>query len=122
MSYFIGTLAYASTGVKSTILIGFQPIGIRITVSKKYSSSQSFSHRSVGVSDGISQFYDSTFQDTSGGKTVNGSNRIVSHWERVSGTIQEVLSVKVDSFQPYGPKLEVLIANVDYNLLLEAWD
>ena len=122
MSYFIGTLAYPSTGVKSTINVGFQPTGIRITSSQKYPSAQTFSHRSVGVSDGVSQFYDSTFQDTTGGKTINGDNKIVSHWERVSGTITEVLSVKVNSFQPTGPKLEVLTANVNYNLLLEAWD
>lgn len=121
MAYFVSTVAYASAGIKSTINVGFQPIGIRITVSQKYPSAQTYSHRSVGVSDGANQYYDSTFQDTTGGKTVNGNDKIVSHFERVSGTISEVLSVKVNSFQPTGPKLEIITPNVNYNLLIEAW-
>ena len=121
MAYFVTTLAYASSGIKSTIPVGFQPTGIRITTSQKYPTAQTFAHRSVGVSDGVDQYYDSTFQDTTGGKTVNGNDKIVSHFERVSGTITEVLSVKVNSFQPTGPKLEVITPNVNYNLLLEAW-
>lgn len=120
MSYFTGTAAHSTTGVK-TVSVGFQPVGMRITVGQKVGTAQGFAHKSVGIADGTNQFYDAFFEDTTGGKTVSGSTKLVSHWERVTGTITEILTVTFDSFTATEVKYNVTLANVNYNLLIEAW-
>lgn len=119
MAYFSGTIAHGSTGTK-TIPVGFQPIGVRITVGQRFNTADNFTHQSVGISDGVDTNCTSIFQDTTGGKTVS-SNRLASHFERVGGTITEVLAIDFHSFTATSVKYTVVTANASYNLLIEAW-
>lgn len=120
--YDAGTIAYGTTGVK-TITCGFQPVMVRITVAQKTSTSQTFEHRSVGtgwlLDSDPAQYYAATFQDTTGGKTVSGIDKIVSHWERVSGTLTEKVAATFDSFTATAAKINVTTADANYDLFVE---
>lgn len=129
MSYFNGTIAYGSTGVQPPITVGFQPTNIKITVSQKWSGPQSYVHWSSGYGGLVNvagtptmrQHVDSVFQDSTGGQTVSSDSKVVSFYDRVSGTLTEVLSVSIDSFTSTALKLNVLTANANYNLNIEVW-
>lgn len=121
MSYFNGTLAYTSTGVKSPVVVGFQPTSVTVRVGQKVATTQLFSHLSIGSGTPTIQYADSFFQDTTGGKTVTASGKVVSVYERVAGTITEVLSMKIDSFTATGVAFEVLTANLNYNVYIEVY-
>lgn len=122
MSYFVGTLAYGSTGTKTAIPVGFTPVGVRVWVSQKFNTSQTFAHQSTGMSDGIDQFYTTIYQDGSGGLTLQGDNKILSHWDRVSGTLTEVLNWELNSLSASGVSFNVVTTNSNYTVILEAWD
>lgn len=119
MAYFVATTAYSTAGVK-TIPVGFQPVGMRITVAQRYNTNDNFAHQSVGISNGTKTYCTSIFQDTSGGVTVS-SAKLISHYERMGGTIMEVLAANFDSFTASQVKFNITTPNVSYNLLIEVW-
>lgn len=119
MAYFSGTVAHGTTGTK-TIPVGFQPVGMRITVGQRHNTVDNFAHQSIGISDGTSTNCTSIFQDNSGGLTVS-STKLISQYERVSGTIAEVLAANFHSFTISSVKYTITTANANYNLLIEAW-
>ena len=119
MSYFCGITAHGSTGTKA-VTVGFQPTGMRITVAQKFGVTDNYAHQSVGVSSGTTTSCTSLFQDTAGGLTIN-SGKIVSHYERVGGNITEVIAANFHSFTATQVKYTITTANVNYNLLIEAW-
>lgn len=121
MNYFNGTLAYASTGIKSAVVVGFQPVSVTVRVGQKAGTTQLFEHISIGSGNPTFQRVDSTFQDTTGGKTVSSNGKVVSVYERVSGTITEVLSMSIDSFTATGVVFNVLTANVNYDVFIEVY-
>jgi len=129
MNYFNGTIAYATTGVQSPITLGFQPTNIKITVSQKWNGPQSYIHYStgygglvnVGGTPTMRQHVDSLFQDATGSQTLSSDSKVVSFYDRVSGTLTEILSVSIDSFTTTALKLNVLTANSNYNLNIEVW-
>lgn len=116
MSRVTGLITLTGTGLK-TISVGFQPTWARLEVCAK-TTPQGFSHTSAGETDGSSQFVLSTFQDTTGGYSVNSASKVVSHYERVGGTITEVLAASFDSFTASGIKLNVITGNSAYQVLL----
>lgn len=120
MSYFNTTAAWSTSGVK-TITVGFQPTSMRVTVGQKFGTTQNFSHLSLGSGEPAFSHVDSTFQDGTGGKTITDDTKIVSHYERVSGTITEVLAASIDSFTATQAKLNITTPNVNYNLYIEVW-
>lgn len=120
MSYFTGTIAHSTTGIK-IIPIGFQPAGMRITVGQKVGVNDITNHKSVGITDGMNQFFDSNYSDGSGHQTKSDSTKLVSHYERVNGSLNEVLAVTFNSFTATAVKYNVTIANANYNLLIEVW-
>lgn len=119
MSYFMTTVSHATTGVKS-VTPGFQPIGARITVSSA-GTSQAVGHFSQGITDGTHQCFNSTFSDVNGSSSWQGITKMVSHYERVSGTLTEVLAISFDSFNATQFKYNVGTANVNYSITVEAW-
>lgn len=121
MSYFCTTTAHSTTGVK-TITCGFQPTGMRITAGHEFGVSETCAHQSTGVSDGVDQFFNTFYQDTTGGKTEDGDTKIVSLYDRVSGNITEVVAASFDSFTATQGKYNVTTADVDYNLMVELWN
>lgn len=120
MNYFNGTTAYGSTGIK-TIAVGFQPVFARAVVFKNSSGSQTYLHLSQGSGNSTFQHVDTVFHDSTGAKTDGANGKIVSHLERVSGTITEVLAVSIDSFTATEIKLNVTTANAGYSIYLEVW-
>lgn len=120
MSYQVGTISFGSTGAQSCSFTG-TPTRVRVTVGSKFGSSESYNHKSEGMSDGTNTFCVSNFQDTTGGKTINNtSGKIVSHWERVGGTLTEVLAVNFTSFTLNNINFNVGTANANYQLIVEA--
>lgn len=118
MRYWAGPLTLSATGIGKQFALGFQPTWATLTVCGK--SSDTASHKSRGVIDNTNyQYCQSTFMDTYGGKSVNTETKCVSHYERVAGTIEEVLSASFNSFYVSGIKLDVTIANSSYPVLIE---
>lgn len=121
MSYFVGSITHSTTGVKS-VTVGFQPVGMRITVGQKDGSTDTTARDAYGVTDGTTSLYRSLFRDGTGGQTVSGNGKLISVLDRVSGTVTEVIKVTFDSFTATQVKYNVVTANVNYTLNIEAWD
>lgn len=121
MSFYCGTSAYGTTGLKSTVL-PLNPVGAKFSVCQKVGTTQNFEHRSIGVTDGTRQHVHSTFQDITGGKSENTSGRVVKHYERVGGALQVVLEVQFVSFGLGQIDIDVVTPNPNYSILIEAWD
>jgi len=122
-NYYNTTGSFGSTGIKTTTC-GFQPIGIRVTISSK--GGETYTHFSQGQADNSGYTTCHAFiQDTTGGKTVKfaGNNgQIASVWERVSGTLTEVFAATFDSFTATAGKINVTTANSNYQCNIELWD
>lgn len=110
MSYYIEYVSYNTTGIK-TITSGFQPDRLRITYGARFGTTETNAMRwSEGIVDGVgTSFYNSTFIDSTGKQQKNGgaaaSGKIVSVWDRVSGTLTEVIAGTFDSFIATGAKI-----------------
>lgn len=118
MKYWAGPLTISATGVGKKFAVGFQPTWAILTVCGK--ASDTACHTSRGVIDTTNyQYCQSTFMDTYGGKSINTETKCVSHYERVAGNIQEILSASFNSFYTTGIKLDVTIANTSYQVLIE---
>jgi hypothetical protein len=120
MSYYTTRAAYGTTGVK-TITCGFQPVAMRITVSGKGSNAPVV-QLSTGTADGTRQNYEAIYWDGSGGHTKDGNTKIISQWERVAGTLTEVVAGTFDSFTATEGKFNLSAANNNYALKVELWD
>lgn len=120
MAYYATTISHGSTGTK-TVTPGFQPQRAKITVGSQFGSTDSVTHMSSGWTDGTNQFYHSLFADGTGRQTISGSNKLVSHFERVSGSITSVLDATFNSFTATQFKYNVNTANANYQLYVEVW-
>lgn len=120
MAYYSTSASYGTTGVK-TITCGFAPVAMRITVGAK-SGSTAAGQLSVGSADGTRQVYDSVFSDTTGSQSKSGINKIISHWERVSGTLTEKVAGTFDSFTATEGKFNITTADNNYSVHVELWD
>lgn len=115
MAVYYTTISEGTTGVK-TITPGFQPQEADITVSSQFGTTNTTLKYSYGSTDGTAQFNDSLFVDGTGRQCRSTTDRIVSVYERISGTLTEVLRVNLDSFTATQFKYNVSIANVNYQL------
>lgn len=120
MDYVNGTISFGSTGLQ-TVYLGFQPKGIEATAGQRYATTQNFSHISVGAGDDTYQRVTSTYQDGTGGKTLDTAGQIVSVWERVGGVLTEVCAWSIDSFTATDVVINVLKANASYSVFLRVW-
>lgn len=116
MSYATGRFTLSATGV-TTLVVGFQPTWARFRVTGK--ASDTVDHLSLGGTDGTNMNCGSTYMDTTGGASFDVNTKVVSHYERVSGTITEVLGAAWDSWATNGVKLNVSTANVNYKVTIE---
>lgn len=116
MDYNTGRVTIGSTPTQ-TVIVGFQPTWARFTVTGK--GTDTVNHISIGTTDGTHQNTNSTFSDTTGGLSVSTNTKVISHYERVSGTIAEVLSASFNSFTSTGVEINVAIANTGYSVTLE---
>lgn len=119
MAYFAATVSYNVPGVK-TLTVGFQPMGARITVGAR-NGSNTYAHKSVGITDGTNQFCDTFYQDATRGKTERFNDRLVSHIEWNGSAWVEKVRVNFDSFTPTQFKYNVVTPDVNYQFLIEVW-
>lgn len=119
MAFVAGTLTLSSAGNGKTFNLGIAPTWVRFTVCEK-SGGDLESHRSYGVAAASFQFSMSDFADATGGDSFNSNAHVVQHYERSGGVITKVLSASFNSFTASGIKLNVDIANANYQVLVEA--
>lgn len=121
MSHLTATTTLGTIGSK-TISVGFQPTWAEFRVCQKFNVADSVAHLSIGETDGTRQNVISIYHDVAGGISANStsptSKKVVSHYERVSGVIQEVLAADFNSFTATGIKLDVLIGNPNYQVIV----
>lgn len=117
MSFYTGYVTLSGTGSQSYTGIGFQPSFIIFTVGQKTGSDNN-AHFSQGRADGTRQSVTSIYWDATGGKTVNTSSnsKCVSHYERVGGTITEVLNASLTSFDADGYTLNQTTGSANYQV------
>lgn len=119
--YYRALTTLDSAGLR-TINVGFQPLGYKITVAQKFGITDTNDHVFVGGSDGTRQHTAGHFEDATGRQTFTESGKVITQKERVGGVISEVLKAVHDSMQATGPRIDVIIPNVNYQVILEAWD
>jgi hypothetical protein len=118
MSYVNGQITLGATGTKN-VTIGFQPTWVRFVVSAK-GTGDTAAHMSVGVGSTSNQSCDSFFADTTGAKSVQSTSKVVSHYERVSGSITEKLAASFTGTSATGFSLNVTAADTGYTVDIEA--
>lgn len=91
----------ASTGNQQLSGLTALPQFLILTYSQK-NATDNVAHFSQGFTDGTVQRVDSTFADTTGAKTVKSTAKVLSHYERVAGTITEVIAASFVSFDNLG--------------------
>lgn len=115
MSVFTGGFTISNTGNQSYTGVGFQGNDIQFTVGGK-SGNSAVTQMMVGNADGTRQNCVSVFGDATGHKSTRTNSVCISHYERVSGTITEVLRASLVSFNADGFTLNVTTANVNYSV------
>jgi hypothetical protein len=120
MQYYRTTISHGTTGTK-TVTPGFQPVAAKITVGSMFGATDSVNHLSMGNTNGTTSSYHSTFSDGSGHQTISGTGKLARHFDRVAGTITEVLTVDTPSFTATQFQYNVVTANANYQLHVEVW-
>jgi len=117
------TYVWTTTGSKA-LSLGFQPKVVRFTVSKKNTTNDYVAHICHGIAidgtSGVWQECEAIYSDTTGAQSWRFDDRVISHWERVSGTLTEVLKVTLTNFNSTGITVNVVnAANYIVNLEFE---
>lgn len=121
MSYFVGTSAHATTGVK-TVTVGFQPTGMRITVGQLDGATDTKTEYCVGFTDGTTSYYTTTFRDSTSAKTESDITHLTRVFKRSGGVLVDAIVINLDSFTATQVKYNVTTADVNYTLAIEAWN
>lgn len=119
---FCGTFTTNSTtGDRVITGLGFQPSYIRLTVCQKYNTTESFVHKSEGFTDGTRQDCNSIYWDSTGGKSISYSDKVINHINRVSGNLTDVIVATLVSFDADGFTLNFSATLASYKVFIEAW-
>ncbi len=107
------TYLWTATGTQ-TLSLGFQPKRVRFTCSQKDSgSNDTIAHKSDGtVTNGSSGTWsecESFYTDTTGSQSFRFDDRLVSHYERVGGTITEIFRINFNSWTTNGMKVDIAV-------------
>lgn len=114
MAFWTGGVTVTNTpGNQSFTGIGFQGNDITFRVGAK-SGSSSVVQFAIGTADGTRQNTESIFGDGSGWKSNRTNTKSLIHYERVSGTITEVLNFAFTSFDADGFTINVTTGNSNY--------
>lgn len=121
MSYRIGIITLGSTGSKTVNLgISSAPTSVSFIVQNKAGTAESVKHVSIGSATTNGQRTTSYFKDTGSPSVYDVTNKCISHYDRVNGSIIEVLSASFVSFTNNGFTINVTKANVDYDVYIRA--
>lgn len=122
MSYATGVFSTNnSTGNRPLTGLGFQPTYLRLTLGQKTSTSEAFVHQSEGSTDGTNQRCVAAFWDSTGGKSVEFTNKLVNHINRVSGTLTDVITATIVSLDADGFTLNFGATISGYHVHYEAF-
>lgn len=112
----IGTFSRNSTGNATVILntVGFTAEMIRLKISGK--SGDTVNHLSDGSSNGSNSEYSSNYTDSTGSQTKRGTDKVISHWERVSGTLTEKIAATMVSIDEEEFTLNFTAADSAYSI------
>lgn len=121
MSYYRALTTFDVAGLRQ-INAGFLPTGYRVTCAQKFGITDTLNHVFIGGSDGTRQHVQGHFHDPTGRQTFTESGKVITQKERIGGVITEVLRANHDSMQPTGPRVNVITPNVNYQVVVEAWD
>ncbi len=117
MSNFFGGFTIVNTGVQTYSGVGFQGTEIEFFCGSKNGSSTSVDQQLIGSVDSTSYNQAKTwFRDSTGFKYIEYTDRCISVWERVSGTLTEVIRASFHSWTADGFKLNVTTANANYTI------
>lgn len=122
MGYYCGRVTVSSTGANAFTGVGFQPTAVRIRVSQKVGTTETCNHLCIGTADGTRQNCSSMYTDATGSTTKDVNTKLISHWERVSGTLTEVLAATFTSFDADGYTFNASTPNANYQVTVEAWN
>lgn len=115
MSFWTGGFTAGSTGSQSYTGVGFQGNGIVFRVGAKTGASSVCQH-AIGSADGTRQNCESVFADTTGSKSQRTNTKSLIHYERVAGTVTEVLNFSFTSFDADGFTINVTTASANYTV------
>lgn len=118
MAFWTGGVTVGSTGSQAYTGVGFQGNDITFRVGAKNGSSSVVQH-AIGTADGTRQNCESVFGDGSGWKSQRTNSYSLIHYERVSGTITEVLKFAFTSFDADGFTINVTTASANYTVDVE---
>lgn len=123
----ISNFSVGSTGNKSVTGLTFLPNHIEFVIAQKISTTENFSHYSVGCANGFTQMAHSIFQDGSGGRTESYFNRCLNHINRVGGNLTDIIVATFVSFDnkgggDYGFTLNFTAADPNYRIYFIAKD
>lgn len=126
--YFLETISHNSTGVKTRAVTDnstgtpFTPTHYKITVGPK-NGGTTFDSHSVGICDGTNQLCDSSYVDPTKVDVPARFTDRVAYIREWSGAIfTDKVKAAHDSIIANGIKYNVLTADVNYQLLIEAWN
>lgn len=115
MAYYTGRFTPSITG-NQTISIGFQPTWLELTVSQKYGITDSTLHKSEGSTDGTNQNYTTIYSSGSASKTIEGSGKLLLHYENISGVWTEVLNTTFVAFTTTGFTINNIAGTTNYKV------
>lgn len=110
-----------TTGNKILAGLGFQPSYIRFTLGQKTGTSETFVHQSEGSTDGTNQRCVSVYWDSTGGKSVEFTDRLINHINRVTGTLTDVIKATFVSFDADGFTINFNATTTGYHVHYEAF-
>ena len=119
MSHWTGRVTVSSTGNNAFTGIGFQPTWMNLRVSKKTSTTETVEHLCIGSADGTRQNCSYIYGDSTSRTTDDFNTKCISHWERISGVLTEVLSCTFVSFDADGFTLNAVAGNANYRVTVD---
>jgi hypothetical protein len=119
MSFWTGRVTVSGTGNNAFTGVGFQPTWIRIRVSKKNGTTETCSHLCLGATDGTNMNCSYIYSDSTSSKTDDFNTKLISHWERVAGTLTEILACTLTSFDADGFTINASTASANYKVTVE---
>lgn len=107
MSHWTGRITIVGSGAQTLVMSGcsFTPTWAHVRVNGVNGRTQ----LSEGEYDGTRQNFSYVFQDTTGGKSDGSNTKIISLFDRVSGTISEVLGANCTGFGTSGADATLLL-------------
>jgi hypothetical protein len=117
MSEYVATTTLSTTGTGVVVAVpGFLGKSVEIKASGINGGADSTIKLSLGWGDGTRQNCDSLFTDGTLTSSKKATDRIVSLWDNVAGTLTEIVSASNPVFTATQLKLDVAIVDTNYKI------